>query len=163
MGMFDDRAIAHRFSKARTPQENLDGFRQIWGNFTNSYHTNPGIFKYLALFAVRVDSGDGADSDVRLAALLDHRDMGPGYLVIDGVFLGTADVQQIAELLKSTDEFLAGRAPDIMPTVFYCKVPAPRTEHMQDLEAARELCGHLAGSSFARLNSEEFLQMFKRA
>jgi hypothetical protein len=162
MAMFDVNAIVHRFPKAATPQENLDNFKQIWGNFTQSHHKNPEIFKYLALFAVKVESGDDLESgDVRLAALLDYQEMAHCYLVIDGEFLGAANVRQISELLDATESFQAGREHQFPPMVYYCKIPAPRTEHMQDYDAARVLCGHLA--SFQRVSKEEFLWMFEGA
>jgi len=109
MGFFDKNAFAGRFTNSAVPQQNLYGFSNIWSALTSGDKLKGAFF-----FAVNVDA-----SDPRLAVWIDYYDTPQthSYLVIDGPFLSTANIEQIRGLLDLTEEFqrelLASGSPPI--------------------------------------------------
>jgi hypothetical protein len=157
MGFFDDEAIVGRFDNSTSPQQNLQGFSNIWTALTNS-----GKLKGAFFFVVNL-GGDAA----RLAVWIDYYDTAQthSYLVIDGPFLSAANREEVQTLLGLTEEFQAkSLAAGLLPItgagqkVFYCKYPAPDTSDLPDAgEAARVLSEAWLKANWQRTTAEEFL------
>ncbi|MFM0199379.1 hypothetical protein PQR53_05775 [Paraburkholderia fungorum] len=90
-------ACLHEFTNSGIAQQNLLGFSNIWSALTSGDKLK-GAFFYPV---------QSTDHEVRLAVWIDYYDTPETHccLVIDGPFLGSASVDQIAELLDLTETF----------------------------------------------------------
>jgi len=163
MGFFDEKAIAGRFANSNISQQNLLGFSNIWSALTSGD-------KLKGAFFYPVQSAHG---ELRLAVWIDYYDTLEThcYLVIDGPFLGSASVEQIAELLDLTEAFqdklLASGSPPVAGAgrkIFYCKHPAPDTTDLHDvLEAAHKFADTWLKTNWHSMAAKEFLHLFQNA
>ncbi|WP_196487028.1 hypothetical protein [Burkholderia cepacia] len=163
MGFFDESAMTGRFANSGIAQQNLLDFSNIWRALTSSNKLK-GAFLYPV---------QAAGGEVRLAVWIDYYDTPEThcYLVIDGPFLGSASVEQIAELLDLTETFqdklfaADGHSPTgVGRTVFYCKHFAPDTTGLHDvIEAAHKLADTWLKANWHSSTSVEFLQLFQSA
>lgn len=163
MGFFDENAMAGRFANSDIAQQNLLGFSNIWSALTSGDKLKGAFFYPVQL----------TDGEVRLAVWIDYYDTPEThcYLVIDGPFLGSASVDQIAKLLDLTERFqgklLAAGSPAAVGAgrkVFYCKHPAPDTTGSHDvIEAAHKFADTWLKTNWYSTTAEEFLQFFQSA